>query len=280
MEKYLRGFKYTDHPGDLPDELAGPSDYLDYFLLEKREGYCSYFATSFVLLARAYGIPARYVQGFCVPMGIVRNTRVSSSLAHAWPEAYIEGVGWIAFEPTPGMESTVRWNTLSDIESMTEETDDTEFTVPRPDAPDKTEETDTKIYISPSRLVMAAVFVACVVIILLLISGIAGRIGYGRLDERQKAIRMCQRSMELLRRHHLGRSECETLSEYRNRLKDEISPESLSFLDSYERILYAFIQVSPEIRGSLEDDYITLKATLRKRSINALKEAIPFFRAI
>ena len=105
LEGYLSSLTYTLTPGSLPGSVGNAGDFLDYFLLESRRGYCTYFATAFVLLARAEGIPARYVQGYCIPIGEQGDASVYSDMAHAWPEAYLEGVGWIPFEPTPGYGS-------------------------------------------------------------------------------------------------------------------------------------------------------------------------------
>lgn len=102
LESALSDLEYNLTPGELPAKVFDESSFLDYFLLEKREGYCVHFATAFVLLARAEGFPARYVQGFCVPIVRGDETSVYSDMAHAWPEVYIEGKGWIPFEPTPG----------------------------------------------------------------------------------------------------------------------------------------------------------------------------------
>lgn len=102
IERELASWDYTRTPGKLPEEIGSPGEFLDYFLLENPRGYCTYFATAFVLLARAEGIPARYVQGFCVPVEKPGEVSVRSHMAHAWPEAYIRGVGWVPFEPTPG----------------------------------------------------------------------------------------------------------------------------------------------------------------------------------
>lgn len=102
IERNLSSMKYTLTPGELPEWVEDERTFLDFFLLKSQEGYCTYFATAFVLLARAEGIPARYVQGYCVRAEESGETAVYSNMAHAWPEAYITGVGWIPFEPTPG----------------------------------------------------------------------------------------------------------------------------------------------------------------------------------
>lgn len=104
LEQALQAYEYTLTPGELPEYVTGEREFLDYFLLESRKGYCSYFATAFVLLAREAGFPARYVQGFCIPIENTKETMVYSGMAHAWPEVYVEGIGWIPFEPTPGYE--------------------------------------------------------------------------------------------------------------------------------------------------------------------------------
>lgn len=102
IEMALSDMNYNTNPGKLPETVSNAKNFLDYFLLEKKEGYCSHFATAFVLLAQAEGFPARYVQGFCIPIGNEKETIVYSDTAHAWPEVYIDGKGWIPFEPTPG----------------------------------------------------------------------------------------------------------------------------------------------------------------------------------
>ena len=102
IEAELDAYAYAESPGKLPDSVKDAGSFLDYFLLENRKGYCTHFATAFALLARAEGLPSRYVQGFCVPIEQDSETVVYSDMAHAWPEVYINGVGWIPFEPTPG----------------------------------------------------------------------------------------------------------------------------------------------------------------------------------
>lgn len=101
LEEALNQFEYDMHPGALPESVKTGEDFLDYFVLESQRGYCTYFATAFTLLARSQGYPARYVEGFCVPM-IDETARVTGRMAHAWSEVYIDGFGWIPFEPTPG----------------------------------------------------------------------------------------------------------------------------------------------------------------------------------
>jgi transglutaminase-like putative cysteine protease len=73
------------------------------FLLRSRTGYCEQFAASMALMARVIGIPARVATGYTqgTPGRAPGEWIVSSHDAHAWPELYFEGIGWLRFEPTP-----------------------------------------------------------------------------------------------------------------------------------------------------------------------------------
>ena len=100
IEHYLR----ENHPYTLEGEtLPVGMDFVDYFLFETKKGYCSYYASALAVLGRCIGIPTRYVEGFILPKEKNKEGiyEVAASNAHAWVEAYIEGHGWISFEPTP-----------------------------------------------------------------------------------------------------------------------------------------------------------------------------------
>lgn len=99
IEQYLsKNYKYNLTPGEVPDDV----DFVDYFLFERKEGYCTYFATAMAVLTRCIGIPARYVEGYLLPAAPGKDNlyEVTNERAHAWVEVYFEGVGWIQFEPT------------------------------------------------------------------------------------------------------------------------------------------------------------------------------------
>lgn len=70
------------------------------FLLTK-QGYCVQFASAMIMMARAKGIPARMAIGF-LPGSLQDGLyTVRAADAHAWPELYFPGAGWLRFEPTP-----------------------------------------------------------------------------------------------------------------------------------------------------------------------------------
>ncbi|NLK94582.1 MAG: hypothetical protein GX275_05240, partial [Clostridiales bacterium] len=56
------GTKYTLSPGKLPEG----KDFVEYFLYESKEGYCTYFASAATVILRAMGVPARYVEGYVI----------------------------------------------------------------------------------------------------------------------------------------------------------------------------------------------------------------------
>lgn len=99
IEAYLR----ATYPYDL--NIPAPpedQDVTDYFLFDLKRGYCDYYATAMVVLARSSGIPARFVSGYAPGDYDAANAQyvVRELHAHSWAEAYFPGIGWVEFEPT------------------------------------------------------------------------------------------------------------------------------------------------------------------------------------
>jgi transglutaminase-like putative cysteine protease len=96
LDLFHRSFTYTLNP-----PLLG-RDSIDDFLFETRKGFCEHYASAFVVLMRAAGIPARVVTGY---QGGWWNAAgeyllVRNSDAHAWAEAWMPGRGWLRVDPT------------------------------------------------------------------------------------------------------------------------------------------------------------------------------------
>ncbi|MDI2126177.1 transglutaminase TgpA family protein [Yinghuangia seranimata] len=74
---------------------------IDNFM-DQKVGYCEQFASTMAIMARILGIPSRVAVGF-VPgtQQADGSYKVGSRDAHAWPELYFAGTGWVRFEPTP-----------------------------------------------------------------------------------------------------------------------------------------------------------------------------------
>jgi hypothetical protein len=99
IEAYLR----NNYPYDL--EVPAPpedQDVADYFLFDLKKGYCDYYATAMVVLARASGVPARFVSGYSSGSYDAANAEyiVRELNAHSWAEVFFPEIGWVEFEPT------------------------------------------------------------------------------------------------------------------------------------------------------------------------------------
>lgn len=71
------------------------------FLLVSRTGYCEQFAGSLAILARAVGVPSRVIVGFLPGTATADGYQVSTRDMHAWTEVFLDGLGWVAIDPTP-----------------------------------------------------------------------------------------------------------------------------------------------------------------------------------
>jgi transglutaminase-like putative cysteine protease len=90
------GFEYSHAPPLLNQ------DSVDDLIFRTRLGFCGHFASAYVTMLRAAGIPARVVTGYLGgdwnPVGGYYVVRQSD--AHAWTEAWLEDAGWVRIDPT------------------------------------------------------------------------------------------------------------------------------------------------------------------------------------
>jgi hypothetical protein len=105
IEAHLRAYPYSlDVTPPPPNQ-----DVADYFLFDLKTGYCDYYATSMIVLARAAGLPARLVIGYS--SGIYNPTKaeyvIREANAHSWVEVYFAGIGWVEFEPTANQQPVI-----------------------------------------------------------------------------------------------------------------------------------------------------------------------------
>lgn len=101
LQEYFRDFDYSIRLGPRGD------DPIETFL-DERVGFCQQFSGTFALMARTLGAPARVAVGFTWgdPVeGQPDTYAVTGRHTHAWPEVWFDGLGWVAFEPTPGRGS-------------------------------------------------------------------------------------------------------------------------------------------------------------------------------
>ncbi len=107
LEDYFRShFTY-----DLNIQVPPGQEPVSWFLFRSgNRGYCNYFATAMVVMARELGMPARVVVGYtngtfdsASHEDVLRGTD-----AHAWPQIYFAGYGWISFEPSSTFSTFAR----------------------------------------------------------------------------------------------------------------------------------------------------------------------------
>ena len=98
IQNYLRShYTYTLQVRNPPEGV----DFVAWFLIGEREGYCTYFASAMTMLCRIAGLPARYVTGYLAVPDENGVAVVAGRDAHAWTEVYLNGFGWLDFDATP-----------------------------------------------------------------------------------------------------------------------------------------------------------------------------------
>lgn len=99
IERWLRtNIQYNESiPAPPPN-----TDPIEWFLFQRREGYCNYYSTAMVLMLRSQGVPSRMAAGFAQGTWLPEQGAflVRERDAHTWVEVYFPGYGWVEFEPT------------------------------------------------------------------------------------------------------------------------------------------------------------------------------------
>ena len=271
LEAYLRSMEYSTDCGSLPDDISDGGDFLDYFLLTSRNGYCMHYATAFVLMANEMGLPCRYVQGYNVTKDADGRFIARQSGAHAWPEVYFDNVGWVAFEPTPGFSVSAGWMIKEDYEIQTDEDKYTDYyemykkeneVLPEAELPEEEpERIDSLILIIPT----AAVLTFLLLFYILSHSLSAGR--YKRMSPHDKFTHLTHQCLRFLGLLDLMMEKNETLSEYSDRIRKQGPAEvnaELGFIPVYEAVLYSDREITEEDVKTAEKANRTLRGLAKK----------------
>lgn len=137
---------YTENPGAIP---AG-EDFAKWFFEDKKSGYDVHYAAAAVMMFRYYGIPSRYVEGYLLTPETVNNAgtseqvTVSQKYAHAWPEIYLDGMGWIPVEVTPKYENIMGTPYYQTQETAVSNSDPTDKSLKNKDKKDQEEQEKRK----------------------------------------------------------------------------------------------------------------------------------------
>lgn len=282
IEQYLRSnYDYT-YETDLPED----GDPVDHFLFVEKEGFCTYNATSMIMLLRMNNIPARFVKGFVVngseveeelstnneAMGeMMGMPKVASNLnvvtgwdSHAWVEAYFEGYGWFAFEPTGGFTIENKpENTLKPIAELPEDVELNEVY-------------DLEaIELAQKRMPLAHAIIIIVGFVLALVGAILGMRWkykshkYNISKNRFKYIASFHRCLLMLKIAGYPKKHEQTIREYTKLLAGEFDNgeyQFAHFANRYEICCYSDKVIPDEWTQEVEAYYNFVKAVARKRT--------------
>ena len=248
IQEVLAEMQYSKTPGKLPENITSPAGFLDYFLFEKQEGYCTFYATAFVLMARNRGIPARMVQGFRVNPKAGQTVAVKSDLAHSWAEAYIEGVGWMIYDPTPGGMEENFWMSEEERASIAKPEikpeisygpDSQEGPLPVTEPAGK-----EKQKINPKVIWIPLLSVLGIFLLYVVLEQILARAAYKKKSPEERFLLTCRRNLRILGYLGYKIKPGETVEEFVSRTGRKTDSGMLAFLKDYERISYADAAVS------------------------------------
>lgn len=281
IEASLAAMEYDKNPGALPEQVVDERSFLDFFLLESQKGYCTHYATAFVLLARAEGFPARYVQGFCVPITNEKETVVYSDMAHAWPEIYIEGKGWIPFEPTPGYgiyhycvrekETDEGLSSKSITEAQKEPEEEVEAEAEALEELENIQEEDSTSWHSIGKRLITLGYILLFMLLGFLLLFIMNYLWEKKREKgwdlRQRYQAAVLRNLRILEMLGIKREETETWQEFLERIcegNEEPGKMPVEFIRTYENVRYGTLIVDEDIFSKALEERGKLLAILKR----------------
>lgn len=157
-------------------KLPEGKDFINYFMFDIKKGDSTAFASAAVMMFRMCGIPARYVEGYVLPVNLFSNNGsgkytavLQDDNAHAWAEIYVPGQGWSYVETTPGFDGTFRNLEMPEQETGEPETKTPEKETDARDKEQKNRKLSERIRETLSgKLIQVIVFVCTAILILVL----------------------------------------------------------------------------------------------------------------
>ena len=291
IETYLRkNYSYNLYPEPVPHNV----DFVDYFLFESQEGYCTYYATAMAIMLRLEGIPSRYVEGYLalVPSGNgVYEVRENNT--HTWVEAFIEPLGWLQFEPTPAYPTIARTE-LNQSEDKGETNDEETNTDREPsqnnldDMPEISDDSDLGFnsdfidYNKSSRKEIITKVITLLLIGFILILPIRYIIGFLKLTSREKKVKksspvkrvvyLYDQTVSLMGLIGHPQESGETHYEYADRIGYKFYDPSKKNLKSFMDITDIFVR--NKYGNDTRDDDIVILEEYRRNIENRVKNTM------
>lgn len=265
LQQHLQqNYMYTNNP---TLSRRQSDDFVEGFLFDIKEGYCDYFSTAMVMMARSQGIPARWVKGYApgnlsgdIPDRFSENSsqyEVTNANAHSWAEVYFGDYGWVPVEATRGFSVP-----LLQESSAPAETDLTQEPEQQPEEEeeevlpvDAAAPTNSDPAILPIIVAAAAVVVAAWGAYLLWVRRrsvyyflMGLRMG-GPLTADQKIVLETERFLRFLKRKGMKREEHETLRESAIRWEQRVTGASVvtaPILALFEKARYSPERITEE----------------------------------
>ena len=249
IESFLRQYKY-----DKSVDLTGSENYIEDFLFKTQRGYCVHYASSMVLMLRLCGIPAKYTLGYYHKDNA--DHVVKSNEAHAWVQAYIDGIGWMDFEPTGSKKdsSQLRWSPIlpedadsSLCENGEENNPSANIMIPDAEVEEEAEEPKELIPASVRRYLV--IFFAIALLLTLVVVG-GKKLRYLLMDERGKVIFDMAKVRAKLEKRFDARPE--SIYDFLPLMDDnEERTRMKEIFDTYYRIRFRGDEADPEFRRRL-----------------------------
>ncbi|OMD67247.1 transglutaminase [Paenibacillus odorifer] len=284
LQQYLQQtFPYTNNP-DISRVTS--NDFVEGFLFELKEGYCDYYSTALVTMARSLNIPARWVKGYApgeqpeIPMnpaqqqsGTVNNNyTITNADSHSWAEVYFGDYGWIPVEATPGFNIPLL--TQSEQTPEVEPEDQEEQAEPTP-APVNNAQEDQGFHVGLWVVVAAVVVLLSWAIFIVWhrrfkLRFFMQQLRNGRpLTPDQKVVAETERWVRYLHRKGMLKEEHETLREAVDRWSGErpaVADHLYSLLTMFEKAKY-----SPEVIEDKDWQSVYTEALWVRRKMRSKK---------
>lgn len=231
---------YTRDPGhEVPPEGDPVAPYL---FAEKKRGYCVHFAHAAVYMLRLAGIPARIGTGYLTDLQFAKDGHILLQMGdrHAWPEVYIDGLGWTIWDVSPAQAENEQTpvpdaQLLEELMTKLNPTDELiappEVAEPKKDEPSVIEKIIDRQVVIP----VAALFLA-----LFLLGKIWLRVGYRFARTPAGRVRLAYTSFaSQMEDMGVSRHRGETRQEFRARLEQQFRTSAAGLVNLNERFVYS-----------------------------------------
>ncbi|WP_339363259.1 transglutaminase-like domain-containing protein [Vallitalea maricola] len=280
IEIYLKSNIDYSYSTDLPDD---GEDIIDNFLFKTKKGFCTYSATAMVIMLRSVGIPARYVKGFVIREKekedadniLFQNNNkkeeesknnkrtVTGYNAHAWVEAYLEGYGWLPFEPTSGFNFVQETKKIDYLNKPQTEVEDTKID-------DLTNKNVKEKKIPTSYIIIFLITFKLVISVLLITSRLRKRKQYYEISTTpNKIIKLFTKILMLMDFVGYKRYPNQTIREYAKSINGQLDVEGYNLMELtkiYEIACYSKEVIEDDKLELFEEYYEVIKNIAKKKS--------------